>query len=854
MNNFQVFNVAPAIPAKITFLETLSYNLWWSWHADAVELFRRIDRDLWKTCGSNPIVFLNRVAQEHLESLSANDSFMAHLERVRAVYDQCVVQPCDKRPFEYRAGETIAYFSAEFGIHESVPLFAGGLGVLAGDHLKAASNMDLPLVAVGLLYRHGYFRQYLNNDGWQQETYPENEIHELPLQKVMADDDNQLMLHLPIPGAELRALVWKIQVGRIPLYLLDSNVPENSPEMRHITAQLYGGDERTRLLQEILLGIGGIRALAAMGIHPSVCHMNEGHSAFISLERLAYLIRDHGLDLADALEIVRRTNVFTTHTPVAAGHDEFPPEMVRPFVELLHERLGVPADTILAWGRAIQAPVKAPFSMTILALHMAQDCNGVSELHGRVARRMWQPIWPGKPEHEVPIGHITNGVHTPSWVSPENILLFDRYLGPNWHQHPGDTDIANRIDQIPDDELWRARQLGLTRLIRESRLSLVRQLSRRHAPQAEIEKARSVLDPNTLTIGFARRFATYKRATLLLKDPQRIMAMLNSSERPIQLIVSGKAHPQDNEGKELIRQIIHFARREEVRDRIIFIEDYNIDIARYLLQGVDVWLNTPRRPQEASGTSGMKAAVNGALNVSVLDGWWCEGYTPERGWSIGNGEEYQDEAYQDDIESKALYYLLEQQVAPCFYDRSPDQIPLTWVQMMKASMKMAFCCFSSHRMLREYETAFYTPAIERSRMLQTDNWAAGRALSARQQRLNKHWKSVRIEPPHPELPSTRLRVGDIFQVTSTVHLGELQPDEVLVECYYGTLRQVTEITKSHRVVMKPTADLGEGRQRYECTIACKETGRFGLTARVMPQGDAWTRHQPGFLTWSNAPS
>ncbi len=850
MDKIQIFDVAPAIPEKLAFLETLANNLWWSWNHDAIELFRRIDREHWKQADRNPVVFLQRIPQKHLSELIADESFMAHLERVRTAFEKSVLNPRDKLPFAYQENEVIAYFSAEFGVHESVPLFAGGLGVLAGDHLKAASNMGLPLVAVGLLYRHGYFRQHLNNDGWQQESYPPNEIHNLPVSQARDADGNDLIISVPVPDGELRALVWKVQIGRIPLYLLDADMPENSDELREVTAQLYGGGEQTRLLQEFLLGIGGMRALSAMNIHPTVCHMNEGHSAFISLERIHRLMTLHELDLDTALAVVRRTNVFTTHTPVAAGHDEFRIDMVHPYLEPLQEKLGVEADKILEWGRLFGDHSKAPFSMTVLALHMAQDCNGVSELHGQVARRMWRPMWPGKPEHEIPISHITNGVHTPSWISGEHALLFDRYLGPNWHLQPCSTDMAERIDRIPDDELWRAHQLCRTRLIRECRSRYVQQLTERNARQSEIEQARSILDPNALTIGFARRFAAYKRATLIFSDPERIEAMLSSSEQPIQLILAGKAHPADDEGKELIRRIVRFMQREGVNHRVLFIEDYNIDIARFLLQGVDVWLNTPRRPQEASGTSGMKAAVNGALNVSILDGWWCEGYDKSRGWRIGNGEEYEDTGFQDEIESKALYMLLEEQVIPLFYNRSQEQIPVEWVAMMKESIKMSFSMFSSHRMVREYETRYYSQAIERYRELRADHWTVARNLAKHLQRLRTHWQSIRINTPVPEMPDGRLRVGDSFHVSAVVSLGALHPNEVLVECYYGELHSAASMSNAQRQQMTPGEVLENGEQRYECTIRCQQTGRFGLTARVMAQGDTWTRNQPGLITWA----
>lgn len=849
MNHFQPFNVAPAIPDKLHFLEVLARNLWWSWNADAIELFRRISRELWKEAQHNPVVFLNRLPQEKLNALLTDESFLAQMERVHKAYETAVLKPADTRNPFYQESDWIVYFSAEFGIHESLPLFAGGLGVLAGDHLKAASNIGLPLAAVGLLYRQGYFRQYLNNDGWQQETYPENEVHNLPLEKVLTPEGNQRQIRIPMPAGDLRAVIWKVQVGRIPLFLLDANIAENPPAFREVTAQLYGGDHQTRLLQEILLGVGGLQALLDMGVNPQVCHMNEGHSAFISLARMGHLMQAHKLDKKAALEIIARTNIFTTHTPVAAGHDEFPADMIRPIFETWHEWLHLSPDDLLGWGRSPHAAAHDPFSMTILALRFSQYANGVSKLHGSVARRMWAPLWPGKPEDEVPITSITNGVHSPSWLSPENSLLFDRYLGPQWQFRPGDTAMLARIDQIPDEELWRAHELGRSRLIRECREHLVCRLKRRNAGRSELELARAVLDPHSLTIGFARRFATYKRAGLLLRDPARLEALL-SGKHPIQIIFAGKAHPRDNEGKDLIRQIIHFSRRPAVRQRIIFLEDYDIDIARFLVQGADVWLNTPRRPLEASGTSGMKAAVNGTLNVSILDGWWAEGYAPECGWSIGSGEEYQDAAYQDAVESQALYNLLEQDLAPCFYQRPDDHLPVMWVKMMKAAVKMAFSRFSSHRMVREYEERFYLPALKRSRELFANNLEEPRQLVKQHARLNRLWAQMQVGKPAAQLGADPLRVGDAFVITVPVRLGELKPDEVEVELYYGPLSMTGKIAVSHRQTMTLKETREHGDYVFECRLDCRTTGRYGFTARVIPHGDTWTQSLPGMITWA----
>ncbi|MEN8754116.1 MAG: alpha-glucan family phosphorylase, partial [Desulfobacterales bacterium] len=668
MSHFETFQVFPYTPKPLLFLETLSRNLWWSWNLDAIELFRRIDPRLWEESGHNPIVFSTMIRQERLEGLAHDASFLAHVERVKRNFETQILKPSDLATSKYSKDDIIAYFSMEFGIHESLPFFAGGLGVLSGDHLKAASDLNLPMVAVGLLYRRGYFHQFLDPSGWQQEEYPESDLYHLPVRRAKDPTGNELTITVQGPNGPFKAIVWVLMIGRIPLYLLDTNIPENTAEIREITARLYVGDEKLRLAQEILLGIGGMRTLTLLGIEPSVCHMNEGHCAFAGLERLVAVMEKNNIDLKTAMEVVPRAMVFTTHTPVAAGHDEFPSDSVQPYLTPFEEKLGIDVSDILAMGQAPGSGSDSPLSMFVLAMNLSQYCNGVSELHGAVARRMWAHVWSGRPNDEVPITHITNGVHIASWISIELSLLFERYLGPDWQLHTWDTEMTERVDEIYDEELWRSHEMARSRMIRMCRNHMLKQYGRRNAPRSVMETAESILDQEVLTIGFARRFATYKRATLLLHDPDRLEALLTDSSRPVQLILAGKAHPRDNEGKELIKLLIDFARRPAVRHRVAFIEDYDINVTRHLVQGADVWLNTPRRPMEACGTSGMKAAANGSLNLSIMDGWWCEGYQEDRGWRIGNGEEYDDHAYQDAVESQALYNILENEVIPCFYD------------------------------------------------------------------------------------------------------------------------------------------------------------------------------------------
>jgi starch phosphorylase len=785
-----------------------------------------------------------------LEKLSKDTSYVGHIERVQGLFERRVHNPEINLDLPFAPGEQIAYFSMEFGLHESLPLFAGGLGILAGDHLKAASNMGLPLVGVGLMYRQGYFRQFLNHEGWQQENYPETDFFSLPIQRMRDEAGNEIRVTIRGANGPIHAVVWRIMIGRIPLFLLDTNILENPPEHREITSRLYAAESKIRLAQEVLLGIGGMRALYAMGIKPKIVHMNEGHCAFAGLERLAQLVEENKIDLNVALQIIPRTTVFTTHTPVAAGHDEFPAEMVKPYLKPLADRLGATDQELLSWGQAQGTPPNGPLSMFILGIHLAATCNGVSELHGSVARRMWAHLWPGRPVEEIPITHVTNGIHIATFVSQEFGNLFDRYLGTDWFLGSQKPDGIKRIDEIYDEELWRAHELNRSRLVRTCRMQLVNQYQRRNAPRKFLEAVEKALDPDILTISFARRFATYKRAFLLIQDPQRLEAIINNASGPVQFIFAGKAHPRDHEGKDLIKQLFQFANRPAVRERFVFLEDYDMHLARHLLQGSDVWLNTPRRPFEACGTSGMKAAINGAINFSILDGWWCEGYRETTGWSIGHGEEYEDHAYQDSVESQALYNILENEIVPCFYDRKNGDLPRHWLEKMKASMKMAMEGFCSLRMVKDYAEGIYAPAARWYDQLTAQGAEAARRIADQAARVRSLWKGVQVGAPVRKSRGTQ-RVGDTFQVTAEVTLGELRPEEVDVELYFGHYKSFAELSESQVILMGVVEDLGQGRYLFSCTLACDAAGRFGFSVRATPKGDAWLKLTPGLLTWAS---
>jgi glycogen phosphorylase len=850
MDHLQTFQVVPNIPEQLSFLETLSRNLWWSWKQDAIELFRRIDPQLWEESKRNPIVFLTRISQARFEELAKDNSFLAHQERVKKRFETRACAAADWSECLSGKQGVIAYFSMEFGIHESLPLFAGGLGILAGDHLKASSNMALPLTGVGLLYRQGYFRQFLDQDGWQREEYPEIDLYNLPIERAKDRSGNEIHVSVTGPDGKIHAVVWMIRIGCIPLYLLDTNLAENSSKIRNITSRLYAGNPEMRLAQEVLLGIGGMRALAAMGINTEMCHMNEGHSTFSSLERLVQIMSKYNVDLKTALEIIPRTNIFTTHTPVFAGYDRFPADLVKPYLRPLQERLGATEDEILSWGQPPMEPdPNGHLSMFVLGLRMAQDCNGVSRLHGKIARKMWSHVWPKRTEDETPISHITNGVHFQSFLSSEHTMLFERYLGPDWFMISRMPDNIKRIDEMYDEELWRAHEMNRSRLIGACRKLMVKQYGRRNAPKSVMEEVESVLDHDILTIAFARRFTAYKRANLLLNDPERFEAILNSRTHPVQFIFAGKAHPKDHEGKELIKRLIGFSQRPSVRHRVVFLENYNMHIARHLVQGADVWLNTPRRPFEACGTSGMKAAINGVLNVSILDGWWDEAYSEDRGWCIGKGEEYADTDYQDSVESHALYNILENDVIPCFYERKGGSCPVRWVKMMKESMKMALTGFCNLRMVSEYNERFYIPAAKRLKSMLENDAGEAKNLAAQYERLRANWDSIRIEPPVRETDGP-FRSGEAFRVNAIVHLGKLSPEEVEVQLFYGKLKAIDKLSESHTRQMTIQEKRGNGKYFYTCTITCKASCRYGFTARAIPSGDDRIKFTPGLITWA----
>lgn len=842
------FIVNPRVPERLRPLLQIARNIRWAWNRDAVALFSRIDTDLWREVEHNPVALLGRIPPERLTALSRDEAFLAHLDRVQTELESYLGR---KTWYAKHYGENldlkVAYFTMEVGLHESLPLYSGGLGVLSGDHLKSADHLGLPFVAVSLCYQRGYYRQYLNLDGWQQERYPSNDFYNMPLSLVRDENDQDITVLVELPGRRVTARIWKAQIGNVPLYLLDTNIPVNAPHDREITSSLYGGDRDMRMRQEIVLGIGGLRALDKLGITGCVYHMNEGHSAFLPLERIRTLMKE-GLKFDEASNVATTSTVFTTHTPVPAGNERFSSELMKTYFKDYARELGLSMEQLLGLGREDPKNTHEDFCMTVLALRLSAIANGVSELHGEISRKMWKRVWPGVPDSEVPIGHITNGIHTASWLADDFARLYERYLGPRFLEDPSDGETWARVQRIPESELWRAKERLRERLVTYVREKIGQQNQKFSSHNNRVLNPNEILDPEALTIGFARRFATYKRATLILRDLPRLRKILLDSNRPVQLIFAGKAHPHDDPGKELIRQIAHMCRDEELYHRVVFLEDYDIDVARHMVQGVDIWLNTPRRPMEASGTSGMKVPINGGVNLSILDGWWCEGYRGDNGWAIGNGEEYSDHEYIDKLEGTLLFELLEKEIIPEFFDRGPDGLPRDWIQTMKNSISSLSPVFNTNRMVEQYTEKMYIPASIQNQLLTHNNYESARLLTSWQERVLAAWDQVKVLSVEADTSHT-LEIGNKLPVVATVDLGPLDPTEVAVEVIHGELDSTGEIQSCETLVLdfQSTSD---GISTFTGDIACCSAGRNGFSVRVLPfRREVTNKFHLGKVTW-----
>ncbi|WP_406814636.1 alpha-glucan family phosphorylase [Mycobacterium sp. M23085] len=863
MKALRRFTVRAHLPERLTALDQLSTNLRWSWNKPTQDLFATTDPELWQRCGSDPVALLGAVNPARLDELALDESFLARLDALSADLNDYLSRPLWYQQQQERGAEmpaAIAYFSMEFGIAEVLPNYSGGLGILAGDHLKSASDLGVPLVAVGLYYRSGYFRQSLTADGWQNETYPSLDPQGLPLRLLTGATGEPALVELMLPdSAQLHARIWVAQVGRVPLLLLDSDVPENEHDLRGVTDRLYGGDQEHRMRQEILAGIGGVRAIRAFtDIHglpaPEVFHMNEGHAGFLGAERIRELMTGPGLDFDTALTVVRSSTVFTTHTPVPAGIDRFPIEMVRRYFddhagdaaesgEKAHTSdaapallPGVPTARILALG-AEDDPTK--FNMAHMGLRLAQRANGVSSLHGRVSRSMFNELWPGFDASEVPIGSITNGVHALTWAAPQWLQLGRELAGSDSFSDPG---VWLRLKQVDTTHLWWIRSQLRSMLVDDVRRRLRRSWLERGASDAELGWIATAFDPEVLTIGFARRVPTYKRLTLMLRDPHRLERLLLDQERPIQLIVAGKSHPADDGGKALIQQVVRFADRPEVRHRIAFLPDYDMSMARLLYWGCDVWLNNPLRPLEACGTSGMKSALNGGLNLSIRDGWWDEWYDGENGWEIPSADGVADEERRDDLESSGLYTLLEEAVAPKFYERDEHGVPPRWIEMVRHTLQTLGPKVLASRMVRDYVEQYYTPAAQslRKTIAPAEDAASGgefgaaRELAAYRWRAQQAWPKIVItDVDSTGLPDSPV-LGSKLTLTATVQLAGLAPDEVTVQALVGRVDASDALLDPITVEMSYTGTAEGGNQVFSTTTPLPLAGSVGYTVRVLP--------------------
>jgi glycogen phosphorylase len=706
--------IPPHLPASLSRLWEVAHNLWWSWHPEARALFEVLDRTLWKLAAHNPVKLLREISPQRAAAAAADPSIHRRYNAMLLAFDDYMETQntwCARKHQEMAEG-LIAYFSAEFGLHQSIPIYSGGLGILAGDHCKEASDLGLPLVGVGFLYPQGYFHQRISADGWQQAWYAPFAVDEAPIRRALLPNGEQALIQVPLDGRSVDVAVWQIAVGRVCLYLLDTNVESNAPWDRELSARLYGGDQENRILQEIILGVGGVRVLRALGLHPSAWHANEGHAAFLMLERLREY-RQAGLSFEDSIEAVRTSTVFTTHTPVAAGHDTFPFAFMDKYFTSLYTQMGISREQFLQLGctEGVQDPA---FNMTVLALNLSDHRNAVSRLHGETSRQMWRHLWPDRPVEKVPITSVTNGVHVPTWIAPEMRQLYSKYLGPDWIARHDDPALWERITDIPDLELWNV-HLALKRKL----LGYMNECARRRWIDGQVDPSQvlasgTLLEAQALTIGFARRFATYKRATLLFKDVQRLKRLLQDSWRPVQIIFAGKAHPADEPGKYFIHEVYSLAQNHGFGGHIAFVEEYDIHTAKFLIHGVDVWLNTPRPPLEACGTSGQKAALNGVPHLSVLDGWWAEGYNGANGWAIGGRVFDPDPVAQDAADAESLFKLLEDQVVPLYYSRDGDGVPRGWLSMVRETIRTITPRFCARRMVTEYTEKLYAPVTQQS--------------------------------------------------------------------------------------------------------------------------------------------
>ena len=834
---FNRITVNPQLPKRIGRITEIANNLWWSWNTNFLRLFKMIDIDLWERCNKNPVKFLKSVDQERLENAAKDLTFVKEYDKIVDDFDGYMNSKNTwfNQKYPDNRNDLIAYFSAEYGLDQTIGIYSGGLGILSGDHLKSASDLGIPLVAVGLLYKNGYFNQIIDRYGMQHPEYRDLDLYDLPINPVKDLDGNDLMLYIKFPKRRIYLKVWEINVGRVKLYLMDSDIDVNNEEDRDTTARLYGGDQEMRIRQEIILGMGGVSLLRRLGLNPTVYHMNEGHSAFLNLELIKNTIKEKQVSFEVAKDIASSKTVFTTHTPVPAGNDIFPIGLVEKYFKDFWPRLGLTREEFLKLGMKPGEGLEQGFNMGIFALKIAGKKNGVSKLHGEVSRELFADVWPHIAPSESPITYVTNGIHTCSWLAPKMKELYNKYLMPYWQDNIHEDYVWEKIKTIPDDKLWKVhmdRKIKLLSLVKEN---VTRRLRREGVSYDEISEITSKLNPEALTIGFARRFATYKRATLIFKDLERITQILNDSNRPVQLIFAGKAHPADKDGAELIKYIHEISMKPQFKGKIFVLENYNIEISRYMVSGVDVWLNNPRRPMEASGTSGQKASVNGVVNFSVLDGWWAEGYNQKNGWSIGTNKEYPSYEEQDKADSESIYYTLENKIIPIYYDKDRNGISKSWMELMKNSIMSTGGKYSTARMLVDYTNKLYIPLCNLTKKYYNDLNKVTEYNSWKES-LYSNWKDIQIEQVENNADNITVDAGAEIEVRCAVTLPNIDPNYIRAEVYYGKFLEDGTVQDVKIIPMKVERVEEENKKYYYVAkIDLTSGGNYGYSFRVMPQ-------------------
>ena len=836
---FNRITVNPQLPKRIGRITEIANNLWWSWNTEFLRLFKIIDIDLWERCNKNPVKFLKLVDQEKLENASKDVTFVKEYDKIVDNFDAYMNSKNTWFNSKYPANrnDLIAYFSAEYGLDQTIAIYSGGLGILSGDHLKSASDLGIPLVAVGLLYKNGYFNQIIDRYGMQRPEYRDLDLYDLPINPVKDLDGNDLMLYIKFPKRRIYLKVWEINVGRIKLYLMDSDIDINNDEDRNTTARLYGGDQEMRIRQEIILGMGGVSLLRRLGLTPTVYHMNEGHSAFLNLELIKNTIKEKQVSFDVARDIASSKTVFTTHTPVPAGNDIFPLDLVEKYFKDFWPRLGLTREEFLKLGMKPCKGLENGFNMGIFALKIAGKKNGVSKLHGEVSRELFADVWPHIAPSESPITYVTNGIHTCTWLAPKMKELYNKYLMPYWQDNIHEDNVWEKIKTIPDEKMWKVHMERKAKLIALVKENVTKRLRREGVSYEEIIEATSKLTPEALTIGFARRFATYKRATLIFKDLERITQILNDADRPVQLIFAGKAHPADREGADLIKYIHEISMKPQFKGKIFILENYNIEISRYMVSGVDVWLNNPRRPMEASGTSGQKASVNGVVNFSVLDGWWAEGYNQKNGWSIGTNKEYPSYEEQDIADSESIYYTLENKIIPIYYDKDKNGISKTWMEYMKNSIISTGGRYSTARMLVDYTNKLYIPLCNLTKKYYNDLNNVTE-YNTWKDSMYSNWKDIQIEQVESNVDNITVDAGAEIDVRCAVTLPNIDPNSIRVEAYYGKILENGTVQDVQIIPMKMEGKEEENRKFYYVSqIKLTTGGNYGYSFRVMPQNE-----------------